>query len=368
MRCDGYCSDTVVASKSRRQRRRREICRSFTCISPWFVFCRWFNAGKSRRGSRNGFMERKWEKEKRDGSFHVRRKRGMMEGSTNLEASSSSRRDVSAEIGKEATFNLGVGFGLMYLAVASRIELNKMVELHNKMELLLRDLQTEFQINQEKKPIEMPSKSRISSSFSNADGFQGAEEHNSGQCLSSHEVEQPEIVFGSNRYRREKSLRMDQIEAELKAEFDRMHLRMDAEFPLKYSTQQYSEIDVEDSAPEWSLNVNTCFEEVKEQHEPPSYNEFYGVPPQELERKLHELLETRQQERINELESALDYAMEQVEEKERELSWWRDTASLICHHIPAFPGLLRQVIQTVHGMESEFEAEETGRSFVESHM
>ncbi|KAL0393952.1 UNVERIFIED_CONTAM: protein POLAR LOCALIZATION DURING ASYMMETRIC DIVISION AND REDISTRIBUTION [Sesamum latifolium] len=146
-----------------------------------------------------------------------------------------------------------------------------------------------------------------------------------------------------------------------------MHLLMDAEFPLKYSTQQYSEIDVEDSAPEWNLNVNTCFEEVNEQHEP-SYNEFYGVPPQELARKLHELLETRQQERINELESALDYAMERVEEKERELSWWRDTASLICHHIPAFPGLLRQVIQTVHGMESEFEAEETGRTLVESHM
>ncbi|KAK4435767.1 protein POLAR LOCALIZATION DURING ASYMMETRIC DIVISION AND REDISTRIBUTION [Sesamum alatum] len=366
MRCDGYCSDTVVATKSRRQRRRRETCRSFTCISPWFIFCRWFNAGRSRKGSRNGFMERKWEKEKMERSFHVKRISGIMKSSTNLEASSSSGPDVSAEIGKEATFNLGVGFGLMYLVAASRIELNKMVELHKKMELLLRNLQREVQ-NQEKKPIELPSKSRISSSFSNTDGFQEAQEHDSGQCLSSHEVEQPEIVFSSNRYRREKSLRMDQIEAELEAEFHRMHLQMDAEFPLKYSTQQYSEMDVEDSAPQWSLNVNTCFEEVNEQQEA-SYNEFYGVPPRELERKLHELLETRQQERINELESALDYAIEQVEEKERELSWWRDTASLICQHIPAFPGLLRQVIQTVHGMESESEAVETGTSLEESHM
>lgn len=127
----------------------------------------------------------------------------------------------------------------MYLVAASRNELNKMVELHKKMELLLRNLQTEFQ-NHEKKPIVVPSKSRISSSFSNTDGFQETrhpEQH-------SHEVEQPATVFGSNRYRREKSLRMDQIEAELEAEFDRLRHQMDAEFPLKYSTQQYSEVQV----------------------------------------------------------------------------------------------------------------------------
>ncbi|KAI3468323.1 hypothetical protein Pfo_024986 [Paulownia fortunei] len=356
MRYDGYFSDTTT---SRRPRRRREICRSFTCISPWFIFWRWFGGGESG-GSRNRFMERKWEKEKMEGNLDIKRKGGMVKGGSRIhEAASSSREDVS-EIGKEASFNLGVGFGLIYLV---RDELNKMVELRRKMELLLQDFPTEFQ-TQGKKPLYVPSKSSISSSFSNT-GVQEtlyAEEHDSGQYSSSHDVKRPEIGFGSGRYRREKSLRMDQLEAELEAEFDRLQITSDI---LKYSRQQYSEVNVEDSAPDLSLNM--CFEEDSEMQEL-SNNEFHGVSPRELERKLHELLETRQQERINELESALEYAMQQLEEKERELSCWRDTARLISQHLPAIPSLLRQVKQPIHSPESEpeFEVRETGMSLVEN--
>lgn len=57
-----------------------------------------------------------------------------------------------------------------------------------------------------------------------------------------------------------------------------------------------------------------------------------GVNPRELERRLHELLETRQQERIAELESALEYAERMLRERDREICWWRDTARLVSHH------------------------------------
>ena len=48
-------------------------------------------------------------------------------------------------------------------------------------------------------------------------------------------------------------------------------------------------------------------------------HEYHGVCAHELERKLHELLEMRQQEKIAELESALERAEKNLREKEIEL-------------------------------------------------
>lgn len=66
-----------------------------------------------------------------------------------------------------------------------------------------------------------------------------------------------------------------------------------------------------------------------------------GVCPLELERRLHELLEMRQEERIKALESALQCAMEKLHENQRELSWWKDTARLVFHKIPLHSSSLR---------------------------
>lgn len=53
-----------------------------------------------------------------------------------------------------------------------------------------------------------------------------------------------------------------------------------------------------------------------------------GVSARELERRLHELLQSRHEARIAELESALERARRKLKEKEREASRWRDTAKL----------------------------------------
>lgn len=62
--------------------------------------------------------------------------------------------------------------------------------------------------------------------------------------------------------------------------------------------------------------------------------EQQGVCPYELERKLHELMETRQQKEIKELEIALDDAKQRLHLKEREASWWKDTAYIVSERIP----------------------------------
>jgi hypothetical protein len=57
-----------------------------------------------------------------------------------------------------------------------------------------------------------------------------------------------------------------------------------------------------------------------------------GVAPLQLERKLHQVLEARQQERIKELEDALECAEHKLHDKEIEVSWWKHTAALISGH------------------------------------
>lgn len=54
-------------------------------------------------------------------------------------------------------------------------------------------------------------------------------------------------------------------------------------------------------------------------------HEHHGVSARELERKLHEVLEMRQREKIAELESALGCVRQKLLEKEMELHWWKET-------------------------------------------
>lgn len=60
----------------------------------------------------------------------------------------------------------------------------------------------------------------------------------------------------------------------------------------------------------------------------------HGVAPHELERRLHELLEARQQERIDELEAELEHTKLVLREKEIEASWWKDTVRLFPQQYP----------------------------------
>lgn len=63
-------------------------------------------------------------------------------------------------------------------------------------------------------------------------------------------------------------------------------------------------------------------------------DERYGVCPYELEKKLHELLETRQQEELLKLETALSRVERRLQEKETKVSWWKDAARLLAQRVP----------------------------------
>lgn len=106
-----------------------------------------------------------------------------------------------------------------------------MVELHKKLEMLLRNLKTEFKIHGHNPPDE----SNCSNVY-----VQETEEH--------HYCEQdPNCQYtssGSNQFRREKSLRMDQLEAELTAEFNHLQCQMNADTYTGHNKHHISEVHV----------------------------------------------------------------------------------------------------------------------------
>jgi hypothetical protein len=87
-----------------------------------------------------------------------------------------------------------------------------------------------------------------------------------------------------------------------------------------------SDSDIEDAETDQDGDDEDVEEDEEEEvKSPPDHG---GVSARELERRLHELLRSRHEARIAELESALERARRKLEEKEREACRWRDTAKV----------------------------------------
>ncbi|VVB14000.1 unnamed protein product [Arabis nemorensis] len=251
---------------------------------------------------------------------------------------------------REFLFSIGVSCYLLHLIVTSREEIHKIVKLRNDLEKFLeckndelRRKQQEFvelrndiekfiefhndelRRKQQRERSETPAYSTIS------DVVDGPESSTTDHYYS------PQFLETSLSTRREGSLKhyvfkggeedfggeMDQLEAELEAEFELLQIGQDQDgksYLLKEEVSEKSE-DLQ------GLRFgHKCPGLVEEQRQ--------GVCPYELERRLHELMETRQEEEIKELEIALEDAKQRLLLKETEASWWKDTAYIVSEHIP----------------------------------
>ncbi|XP_071919888.1 protein POLAR-like 1 [Coffea arabica] len=335
------CSNNpfTAAIMTCRRRKRRENCRIFTCFSPWSIISSWFNSEKSRNGKDVDGVEFRDEDSDDEVALEYLHEK----------SSSNSAQEVSGEHRKEASFSLGVGFALIYLMAMSKMELNKMVELSKQIETLLRNVKwqhqnavagTNIETSQTSSKAQEVSEYAITDHGSlQVDSSHAIIEHFSLQDGPSssweHEYSGSDITSSScnGKMNREgKIVEMDQLEAELEAELQNLQLQLDTEVMLIYPDKNHGKIVVEDSAPEESQITN--FGEVFLQPEIGSLEYYHGVSPRELERRLHELQEVRQEERIRELESALEFAIHKLNENQRELSWWKDTGRVGFHRIP----------------------------------
>ncbi|XP_057865328.2 uncharacterized protein LOC131073010 isoform X2 [Cryptomeria japonica] len=121
---------------------------------------------------------------------------------------------------------------------------------------------------------------------------------------------------------------MTELEAELEAELERMQYNLFVESSSDTAISDGEMID-EDTTIDivyGDLNVSGIPGKTDDnvEREVPFPN--YAVSPIELERRLHELLESRQKEQIEELKVKLKSAEEKLLAKEMELSWWKKHA------------------------------------------
>ncbi|KAF7104508.1 hypothetical protein CFC21_105399 [Triticum aestivum] len=141
--------------------------------------------------------------------------------------------------------------------------------------------------------------------------------------------------------------RMEVLEEEFHAELERVRARYGQDTP-PFSTGEGRDeggaepSDDDDDDDDGIANCRQGFESDLDDHHHGNNNEeeeeeddadrYHGVSAIELERRLHELLHQRNQERIEELEAALRRAEKRLFDKEMEASLWKDTAKMAFRH------------------------------------
>ncbi|XP_043807554.1 protein POLAR-like 1 isoform X2 [Manihot esculenta] len=304
-----------------------ECSRSICCPSPHRIVARWISGLRRTRVKRIPDEHVKKEKETEskidedekglgDRAVQARCSMDGLNGGNSVSTTGESRKDTS--------FNMGVGCCLLYLIAASKNELNKIVQMRLQMETLLQNTSEEL-IN--KSNISKLSKPNDMFAYSDTDSPQGPQ-FESQYIPESSTISAVDQSLKCEPPEKEKCSEeaMDQLEAELQAELERLQLHLDGE-KLKHSEL----LRVTDEDTTCSKSQTPTSGEVIDL-QPHDVDTDCGVPPDELERRLHELLEARQQEEIRELKAAIECLKHKLYEKEVEVSRWKDTAMLISRH------------------------------------
>ncbi|GKU87370.1 hypothetical protein SLEP1_g1777 [Rubroshorea leprosula] len=276
----------------------------------------------------------RWSKRRREKEIESERGNDGSDGqdsSSSLVPAFDSPSDTAERCRRENSFNLGIGCCLLYLVAANKNELNKMMELRAQMEMILQNVKLESQRKDEL--TNTPETNEIFAySTSDAAAPEGPESNTQIPPPSDHvvsddqslksDVSKPEDCFGG----------MNQLEAELEMELERLQLRLDAEKFLGNPQEESIKVMEENTSARTSFSSSEVIDAGFDIQEDCSESQS-GIPPFELERKLHELLEARQQEQIRELEAALGCVKHKLRDKETEISWWKETARLLSQHV-----------------------------------
>ncbi|CAJ1973641.1 unnamed protein product [Sphenostylis stenocarpa] len=238
----------------------------------------------------------------------------------------------------DTSFKLGVGCGLLYLLAANKNELDKMVELRKEMEVLLQNVKGELQSKDA--PLN-PLKQNDALALSITDIQDVSSSHSHISIHSQTRYVQPESkssmvpngFLECNISEQGKCAEeINDLQAEFEIELQRLQMYLDGEAGFKDAKQEGVKVTVKDFSSKSSHS--SSFGEIIMEPLGASYDVSFGVPPIELERRLHELLEARLEERITELESALECTTQKLIKKEIEVTWWKDTARLLSQHVP----------------------------------
>ncbi|KQK19272.1 protein wings apart-like isoform X2 [Brachypodium distachyon] len=262
------------------------------------------------------------------------------------------------------SMNLGLGASLVLLLSKSAVELNKMVELRAQMEALVSEMRKETAAKEKAALALLPPPQQMGSSSSTTSCSQQSNCGSATTTVIKDPIARPgcaaddtlsDCSVGGGRA---VAVSAAQMEAELQVELGRLQMHKQRAAPargLEVKTKQRSHVAAVDSPPRSCVDVGVA-EEDEEEEEPGDDEDedeeeeeeeeeghggrggagdnsppHGGVSARVLERRLHEVLQRRQQERIVELQAALDGAQRRLQEREREVVWWRDAAKLVSH-------------------------------------
>ncbi|KAG6517803.1 protein POLAR LOCALIZATION DURING ASYMMETRIC DIVISION AND REDISTRIBUTION-like [Zingiber officinale] len=266
------------------------------------------------------------------GCRHSRRKgKEMPREDDGVEKSASFDSKVVEEVGGDATvgsmepdpgrksemsFNLGMGVGIAFALSRWETEFNRMKDLHFQMEMLLSEIRSEVANTHVASGALNPGHEFASSSDCSgvAGKFNNISFQDHGANFHLEEVKSTVESRHLNDHIRSQS--MDQMEAELAFELEQLQLSLDGNDSMTLSEQAKLEIAYGSSSSSENGDPQEDY-----------YNVHGGgVSARELERRLYELINTRQQERIAELESALELTTKSLGDKEVEVSWGWDAS------------------------------------------
>ncbi|CAN1147363.1 Protein POLAR LOCALIZATION DURING ASYMMETRIC DIVISION AND REDISTRIBUTION [Linum perenne] len=305
---------------------RNRTTTSYHCSSPCRVLSRWLSwmrRAKTKRISAKCSTIKNGSEagvEERNDSAVVMQPRcsakGLNEGFSD-ENGDSSRIEVS--------FNAGIGCYLLYLVAATRNELDRINAARVEMETLLQ--------NTKRQRRSADRDDDILIDFSNGKSKEqelepqvSTEIHLNSYALPASSGSQESV--NCEIAKREECLEdMEHLEVELEAELQLLQLQLDRDKLMERSQlQRVRNKDSTTSSRSYSMISSSSEEEVinfPEQTEA----DHSSFSPYELERKLHEVLESRQEEQIRELEGALECMKQKLEVKEMEVSWWKAAAA-----------------------------------------
>ncbi|BAF10297.1 protein POLARALIZATION DURING ASYMMETRIC DIVISION AND REDISTRIBUTION [Oryza sativa Japonica Group] len=235
------------------------------------------------------------------------------------------RESPRSSLGKKAAeevspASLGLGASLMLLLSKSAAELNRMAELRAQMERLVLDTKGEEEARSSNHP---------NASDDHADITKEEPTAFSGGALSR--CSRTAAAPGNAGHHA--AVPMDQMEAELEAELTLLQCatpRRDRQLEIGDDEEESTDTHAATFA-DADDDTDGADDEEEEEEESGAAAQG-GVSARELERRLHELLQWRHEERIAELETALERARKRLQEKEREVCWWRNTAKLVTRH------------------------------------
>ncbi|CAN8236746.1 unnamed protein product [Cochlearia groenlandica] len=233
---------------------------------------------------------------------------------------------------RELLFNIGLSCYMLHLITNGREEIHKIVELKKELEKFIECHNDE---TRRKRQEFAELKSDIEKLLKYHNNKEEEEEHRRKEReqseTSSYVVDGPDESSSTDNYyyspqTMETSLpvgcEMDQLEAELEAEFEILGQNQESQ----RSKLNLKEVSDKRQDSEVLMLGHKC-PITKEQELQ------QGVCPYELERRLHELMEKRQEEEIKELEIALKDAKQKLVIKENEVSWWKDSAYIVSERI-----------------------------------